>query len=127
MQLTTALVERFKGGQMEVQNHSEGFIHRGEIATIIVDDNGCLEVTLAWCANGEGFPPGPKKWVKEERLLYKWNLKYGGVSDIGPSRPDQDSRLFLDFSVLDEVIVFYPPNGSKLDPARVEGLERAQA
>lgn len=122
-QLTTQTFERFKGGQMEVQNQGEGYLYRGEIKTITVENNA-LKVTFVWLARGEGFPPIPQRWVKHDRLVIETSLESYAVSDIGSSGydVDGDSRVCLHAPIIGEIVVLYPPNGSRLDPSRVEGL-----
>ena len=128
MQLTSQAVERFKGGQMEIQNENEGYMYRGEVETIVVENNE-LRVKFAWLAKGEGFPPIPKKWVNDDKLDYVASLEAYSASDIGSSGHEVggDSRLCLNSPIFDETVVLYPPNGSKLDPSIVEGLQLAQA
>ncbi len=128
MQLTNQVVARFKGGQMEIQNQNEGYLYRGEVETITVENNE-LRVKFAWLAKGEGFPPLPKKWVKDDRPDYTASLEIYSASEIGSSDHDVggDSRIVLNSFIVGETVVLYPPNGSKLDPAKVEGLQLAQA
>jgi len=128
MRLTTEAVERFKGGQMEILNEGEGYIYRGEVETIAVE-NDELRVRFVWLAKGEEFPPVPMRWVKSDNLDYALSLEICSASDIGPSGGDVggDSRLCLNSSIVGETVVLYPPNGSKLDPSKVEGLELTQA
>ncbi len=128
MQLTTQAVERFKGGQMEIQNQNEGYLYRGEVETIAVENNE-LRVKFAWLAKGEGFPSLPNRWVKDARLDYAASLEIYSASDIGSSGHDVggDSRISLNSFIVGETVVLYPPNGSKLDPAKIEGLQLAQA
>lgn len=123
IELTTQVLERFKGGQMEIQNEGEGYIYRGEVETIVVESDE-LVVKFAWVARGEGFPPLPKKWVKDDDLDYAASLEIYTVGDIGPGGPEVggDSRLCLMSPITGETVVLYPPNGSKLDRAKVEGL-----
>lgn len=123
MQLTKELVQRFVGGQMEIQNSGGGYIFRGEIESITVEGTD-LKVRFAWLAKGEGFPPIPHKWVKEDKLDYATSLDMCTVSDIGPSGGEigGDNRIAVNCQILGELSVLYPPNGSKLDPVRVEGL-----
>ncbi len=122
MKLTTQLLATFIGGQFEVQNINEGYIYRGEIKTAEVID-GELSMTFIWMAKGEGFPPIPLGWVNDSKLTYDASLEIYTASDIGPGREGGNNRLCIQSSFIGELGVFYPPNGSKLDPARVKGLE----
>ena len=115
MQLTTDAVAKYIGGQMEIQNEVEGYIFRGEVKMIAVE-NGSLKVGFAWLAKGDSFPL-PTKWRSDENLDYAANLELYDISDIG------DERLGLQSSIVGEFAVLFPPDGSKLDPAKVEGLQ----
>ena len=128
MRLTNEIVAQYVGGQMEIQNQGEGYLYRGEIKSIAVENNE-LKVKFAWLAKGEGFPPLPKKWVKDDRLDYAASLEIYSASDIGSSGHEVggDSRFCLNSPIVGETCVLYPPNGSKLDPSKVEGLQLAQA
>jgi len=116
MQLTTENLSRFKGGQLEVQNRNEGYVYRGEIEAATIEDNR-LVVKFSWLASGEGYPPYPTKWVKSFRGDYAASLEIYAASDIGLN------RLCLNSPIVGELVVFYPPDGSKLDPSVVEGLQ----
>lgn len=116
MELTTEMLQKYVGGQMEIQNTIEQYIYRGEIKTIAVINN-TLKVKFNWVAKGDGFPPIPHKWVKEDTLDYGLGLEICAVSDIG------NDRLCLDAHITGELCVLYPLGGSKLDPAKVEGLK----
>ncbi len=125
--LNQELADKFKGGQMEVQNEKDGYLFRGEIAQIIVDGND-VQIKFTWKARGEGFPPIPKKWINDPNLDYQINIAFSLVCDIGPSGGRGDARLCINMhNLTGELIVIYPPNGSKLDPTRVEGLRLAPA
>lgn len=128
MGLTSQDVVRYKGGQMEIQNQKERCLYRGEIEAITVE-NGTLRVKFTWLAKGEGYPPIPKKWVRDAKSDYTANLEIYSVSNIGPSNDEigGDDRIFLISSIVGETVVLYPPNGSKLDPAKIEGLQLARA
>lgn len=122
MQLTQETAAHYAGGQIEVQNLVEAYLFRGEIATIAVvgdGDDATLKVTLSWMAKGEGFPPFPNHWVSDYTTAYDASLMIYSVSDIG------DGRLCLNSSIVGETVVLYPPDGSKLDPSKVEGLNIA--
>jgi hypothetical protein len=109
-------VKGYVGGQMEVQNTLENYLFRGEIKDASVTD-GVLTIELSWLAQGEGFPPLPKRWVKAEPKPYRATLDIYRVCD------DSLGRLRLQSPIVGEVVVLFPPDGSRLDPAEVEGLE----
>ncbi len=119
MDFTAEVAAQFVGGQLEIQNQGEGYLHRGEIESVTVED-GELTVRFRWVATGEGYPPLPKRWVKADDRFLDWgaSLEICEISDdIGEGR----IRLFC--FATGELAVFFPPDGSKLDPARVEDLE----
>lgn len=110
------IVDSYVGGQMEIQNSVEEYLYRGEIERIEVKDNE-FRVKFRWVAKGEGFPPLPKRWVKYDRLDYTASLEIYSVLDIGKG------RICLNSSIVNETVVLYPKNGSRLDPSKVEGLD----
>lgn len=115
MQMDSKLLEKYVGGQMEIQNQGQKYLFRGEVEVIIAEDDQVL-VKFAWLARGEGFPPVPQRWVKTDRLGFAMNLLLYIPSDIG------DDRLCFNSSLSGELVVLYPRGGSKLDPAKVRGL-----
>ena len=121
MRLTTAEVERFIGGQIEIHNQNEGYLYRGEIAAAVVE-NDEFHVKCAWLGKGEGFPSLPPRWVKDDNLDYAASLEIYAASDIGPGT-EGGNRLCLQSAIVGETVVLFPPDGSKLDRAKVEGLE----
>lgn len=125
MRLTTAELERFKGGQAEIQNGGEGYIYRGEIAEAKVEGDD-VKIRFAWLAKGKGFPP--QGWENHTDLEYGASLSIYAVSNIGPSSDNVGggNRLCLNSATVGETTVLFPPNGSKLDPAKVEGLQPVQ-
>ena len=121
MQLTTQSVQQFIGGQLEVRNPGEGYLYRGEIATAVVEDNE-FRVTCAWMAKmGEDG-----KWTKDGELNYAASLEIYSVSDIGPGT-EGSNRLCLQSRIVGETVVLFPPDGSNLDRAQIEGLEPVPA
>lgn len=122
MQLTQEMLAGFVGGQAEIQNVDEEYLYRGEIAEISIE-NDTLKIKFSWCAKGEGFPPIPMRWINDEGRDYAASLDIYAVSDVGPSGcVGGSNRLCLNSAIVGETVVLYPPNGSRLDPARVEGL-----
>ncbi len=123
MQLTQEMLARYVGGQMEIQNQIERYMFRGEIAQVTLEGDE-LKVRFAWFAKGEGYPPLPKRWVNDERLDYGLTVLEGftAIEDIGPGADGGSNRIVINSMVSSEHVVFFPPDGSKLDPAVVEGL-----
>ena len=113
VELTVEIVSRFVGGQLEVQNSHEEYLYRGEIATATVE-NGDLKITLAWFAKGEGFPPFPIRWIKDDKLDYACSLMIYGVRKIS------NERILLQSWITHETVVLFPPDSeNKLDQSKV--------
>ncbi len=126
MNLTTELLTPFIGGQIEIQNEGQGYLYRGQIKSGRVT-SGELVIELDWMGKCEGFPSSPSKWVKDDTEDWAISLQISGVSNIGPSRPEigGGDRICINCPSIGELIVLYPADGSKLDPARIEGLQLA--
>ena len=120
MQITNEVLTSFVGGQMEIQNQNEGYLFRGEVKTAKIENNN-LHVDFVWLAKMSG-----ESWVKEEdRLDYDASLDIYTASNIGPSDGEiggGDRICFYSF-IVGETVILYPPNGSKLDPVKVKGLQ----
>lgn len=116
MQLTPDILDRYKGGQAEIQNPREGYMFRGEVDDIYVS-GGTLTIRFAWMAEAKGFPPLPARWVNYTPRDYRASLELYSVSDIG------DGRIALQSLIVGETTVLFPAGGSTLDPSKVEGLE----
>ncbi|MFA5871555.1 MAG: hypothetical protein WC858_02425 [Parcubacteria group bacterium] len=110
----------FKSGQAEIQSREEG-LYRGEIESIILEEDR-LTIRFAWLAKGEGWPPLPIKWVKADLLEYVVNPAAYDLSNIGPSLGSAGDRLKLSSRISEDIIIFFPPGGRKLDKSKVEGL-----
>ncbi len=121
MRLTTEVLTPYVGGQVEIQNEIERYIFRGEIAQVTVDGEE-LQVRFTWFAKGEGYPP--IRWVKADHLDYGLSLTVGftSISEIGRGSKSGSNRICIESVISNETIVFFPPDGSRLDPAKVEGL-----
>ncbi len=118
MIVSTETLARFVGGQLEIQNEGEYYIFRGEVETVeVVDKN--VKVKFAWLAKGKnGFPPDG--WINDDNLDYAASIEIYFATDIG------DGRVAMNSPLVGEFAVFFPPNGSKLDPAKVDGLKLAK-
>lgn len=120
MELTEEVLAPFVGGQIEVQNTGEGYLYRGEIASIEITgaaNRPELKVKLNWMAEAVGFPTFTGNWKVSDRLDYTISLMIYLISDIG------DDRIMLNSHIVGEMTVLFPKGGSTLDPAKVEGLE----
>ena len=114
MELTTEVVSKYVGGQLEIQNSSEHYLYRGEVERALVEGT-TLHVKFKWQAQmGDDF-----EWHAENDLDYSVSLEIYGVSEIG------DGRIALNSPYTHELAVFFPPDGSKLDPSKVIGLQLA--
>jgi hypothetical protein len=127
-QLTTQLLAAYIGGQIEIQNGGEGYLYRGEIKTAEVTSDDELAITLNWMAKGEGIEADgnrlPTGWINDrDQLNYTASLQIYSVSNMGRSREGGDDRICLTSTIIGETAVIFPPNGSKLDPAKVRDLE----
>ncbi|MFC1721758.1 hypothetical protein ACFL0Z_02500 [Patescibacteria group bacterium] len=120
MDLTTEVLSKYVGGQLEIQNKIEEYLFRGEIANASVTDGEDkeLKIQFRWIAKGDGYPPLPTKWVNHEDTNYAVSLMTANHTDQG------NGRLVVQTGfVSNELLVFLPPSGSKLDPKKVEGLQ----
>lgn len=115
------MLAKYISGQMEIQNKSaELEVLRGEIETIVAE-NGKIRVRFKWLAKTD-----VGGWLNCDDLNYEMDFNSSLISNIGPSPPHigGDDRISIS-SKLGEFVVLLPPNGSKLDPKRVEGLRLA--
>jgi hypothetical protein len=112
---TAELLASFVGGQAEIQNPGEEYLCRGEISKATIQGTE-VHLEFAWMAKGEGFPPLPKRWVAGNTRPYDIDLQIYSTSDIG------NGRICFNSTILGELATLFPPDGSKLDPTKVEGL-----
>lgn len=108
-------LQRFVGGQLEIQ--SEGKIFRGEISAVkLLGGFTYLRIEYAWLAE---LDKATAEWHAVENKMENFRLELCHGNDIGPSADGGDSRVFLIYP--GGVATFFPPNGSKLDRSRVVG------
>lgn len=121
--LTPEVLASMVGGQMEIQNSSHGFLFRGEISDLVIR-GGVLYAKFSWLARAQGYPGPIKSWIKEDQQTYAASLDIFTVSNIGPSGGGVGGgdRWCLTSVIAGETVTIFPPNGSKLDPAKVVGL-----
>lgn len=108
------IIGSYVGGQMEVQNATEDYLFRGEISRIGVYNNE-LQVGFRWVAQGIGFPP---RWINSDKRYYAASLEIYQFSEIG------EDRMCMYSPVTDELAIFFPKDGSRLEISQVEGLSR---
>ena len=125
MELTTEILAAFIGGQIEIQNEGEDYLYRGEIESAQVTDEDEVRVKLKWMAKGDTGVPSAD-WTADDKLIYGASLEVYSASDIGPTTGSRVSRICLTSHMVGEIVVFYPPDGSKLDPARVKNLVKVE-
>jgi hypothetical protein len=121
MRLTSEILARFVGGQAEIQNSEENYVFRGEIEAIVIEEDE-LKIKFKWLGNS---PLRQIKWTKSTKLDYAISLAVCGAHDIGAGSEGGGSRIRIDAQIVGEIIALFPPDGSKLDPAKIEGLEIA--
>jgi len=108
MELSTDIVKRYEGGQLEIQNSGEGYLYRGEVERAWVE-SGSLCVRFKWLAiMGEDG-----QWHASNDLDYSVSLQIISVSEIG------ENRIFYSVMFVGEHGTFFPPGGSRLDRDRV--------
>jgi hypothetical protein len=105
----------YVGGQLEVQNPVERYLYRGEIKTIALRGED-LVVDFTWIAQGVGYPPLPKSWVRSKTRNYVASV------DLFPSCEIDSDRIVMQSPYTNELVVLFSRGGSRLDPSRVEGM-----
>ncbi len=122
MQLTTAMLARFVGGQIRIIGTN--YIYRGEIATIAIKGDK-LKVTCLWMAKlvaGDGWVPAP--W-RDPPLIPLETYEVKGVGSLGEYG---NNPIHLHSEFLNERITLGTPNWrSNLDRAEVKGLPPVSA
>ena len=115
MELSTEILARFVGGDIEIQNGGENYLFRGPIKTATVDGEDVI-IEFEWTAKNDGGPNRPTKtWTIVGNKIY-------AISMMIYSASESDGRMILQSSIMCELTVLFPPGGSKLDPGRVSGL-----
>lgn len=114
MELTTAIVKKYEGGQLEIQNSSEDYLFRGEVERAWVEE-GEMHVRFKWLAKmGDDG-----KWHAEDNLDYSISLEITSANEV------RDNRIHYSVMFVGERGTFFPSDGSKLDPSKVIGLQVA--
>jgi hypothetical protein len=121
MHLTQVVASRFVFGQVETRKKGRQYILRGDIE-IIVTNQGTLDIVCHWVAIKDTSNHSPHSWV----LCKLRNFSY----QIDQYRYDEDElketgvlRLTNPNDPYEDEILLYTPDGSRLDPQHVEGIE----
>lgn len=117
-------LDAYVGGEMEIQNQNEGYIFRGRVKSFVIDD-GVLRIQFAWLAEGKGILP--IGWKIVDRKEYSLYLDLCAVSGIGPSSEHigGEERICFNCPAIGELCVLFPPDGSRLNKEKIEGLPEA--
>jgi len=119
VKLTKKKLAEFVGRDMEIQLRSWAFIYRGPIESAAIKYNILLVIKFVWLAKGEGWPPVPISWIKEDKFAsdaFVRNLNFYNISET------IDGRLNLYNPNKDESLILFPP-GKNLDPTKVKGFK----
>ena len=105
---------KYIGGDGETQEGEDVF--RGPIKEIKLDGE-YVHIELEWCAK-----------LRERQLPWRKHhiTKTFFRTDMVTPRVDSDGRVVIHISYLGTTVLF-PKGGSKLDPAKVEGLTAEEA
>lgn len=111
------------GGQVEMASYVRGRIYVAAINRIAVEGNE-LRLGFSWVLKGEGYPPYPKRWVRDDEMN-SYNLKLEGctIADIGPGMDGGGNQGFIQCQGgYYTSLIFYPLDGPKFDSVRLEKL-----
>lgn len=121
MRINQEIARRFTFGQIETRKRDRQYILRGDIEIIVIG-NGRLEIVCHWVALKDISESSDGKWtschirsfayVVDQYHFDEQRLQETGTLELtNPNDPYEDQ------------IVLYPPDGDRLDPRHVEGIE----
>ena len=109
MNLTTELLARYIGGDVLVRSIVGNYLYRGPCMEIEVDTD-TLWIRFSWLAkNGGGLLRPTDVWENTDRLEHMMKLVGHAVHEL------PDGCVYLDLTLTNESVVFFPPSGEKLD------------
>ncbi|MDP3948592.1 MAG: hypothetical protein Q8Q17_01430 [bacterium] len=121
LELGTADLAHFLGGQVEVTQFLKKCLYVAEIDRAVIEGSQ-LRMGLPLVLNGEDYPPFPRRWVRDDgRNSCVLELGEYIVADIGPGMEGGGDRWFLHSPGGFDSAILYPKNGRKFDQ-RVVGL-----
>lgn len=112
-------------GQMEIYSKPARLAYCGQLKSLTIDDGGdTFAAKFTWVAERNTDPPAA--WKSSDLPLkggnFEWDLDSCLVVNIGPGPDGGGDRWLLTFFNTQEIVLIHPPDGDKLDPALVEGL-----
>ena len=121
MHLTQTVASRFSYGQVETRKKGRQYILRGDIE-IIVTNQGTLDIVCHWVALKDTSKSKPHRWVLCKLRTFSYQIdqysydeqelnETGVLRLVNPDDPYEDE------------ILLYPPEGNRLDPKHVDGIE----
>ena len=114
---SNASLARYVGGQAEIHNAQENYLFRGEIKSIALEGEGHSEeyhIEFNWVAQFVDFV-----WKPAENKSYHASSLIYACANIGPGEEGGD-RLAFQSNITGELVILFPPDGSKLDYSRIQ-------
>jgi hypothetical protein len=119
VEVTHESLQKYVGGQMEIQNRDGSDLHRGDVESITLTDTE-LQVRFAWI----GKWVGDHVWAKADKLDWTISTVIGeelDLKEIATGTPLQFQTMFLG-----DTVVNFPPRGKRLDPTKLIEPEPAE-
>lgn len=121
MHLTQIVLSRFAYGQIETRKRGRQYVLRGDIE-IIVLNGGTLEVVCFWVATKNTSGPNPHVWSVCQVKSFSYQERQYRYDEAELAETGI-LRLFTPSDPYEDEIFLYPPDGDRLDPSHVVGIE----
>jgi hypothetical protein len=113
-------------GQMNILNQDTGITFCGQLKNLTIDESGkTFTAEFVWLAESNSHPQ--KDWKNSDIPLdgknFEWDLNSCSIVNIGPGTEKGIDCWLLTFFETRELVAIHPPDGERLDPALVEGLD----
>jgi hypothetical protein len=109
----------YVGGQMLIVKCGQAAsMFCGEIAQIVPIGSNEICFKMKWMAKGDG-----DRWKVTDKLEHRISMEVFIGYNVGPEQSGGDCVFMFSTKAKGDWIVLYPPDGSRLDRASVEGLE----
>lgn len=121
MRINQEIAKRFVYGQIETSKTGRQYVLRGDIEIIVIS-NGQLEIVCHWVALKDTSKSSTGKWVVCKIRSFKYVVahyhynedRFAAIGVLELTNPDDP---------YEDQIMLYPPDGDRLDPKHVEGIE----